>query len=64
MNQYSNFDPVINNVKNPTLRAVLKCKDHSSILAIQKNCKNRTNFSFEEMNLASIVKEIHNLKIN
>ena len=64
INQYSNFDPVINNVNNPTLRAVLKCKDRSSILAIQNNCKNRPKFSFEEMNLASIEKEIHNLKIN
>ena len=64
INQYSNFDPVINNVKDPILRAVLKCKDHSSILAVQNNCKNRTKFSFEEMNLASIEKEIHNLKIN
>ena len=24
INQYSNFDPVINNVKDPTLRAILK----------------------------------------
>ena len=64
INQYSNFDPVINNVKDPILRAVLKCKDHSSILAVQNKCKNRTKFSFEEMNLASIEKEIHNLKIN
>ena len=55
---------MINNVKDPILRAVLKRKDHSSILAVQNNCKNRTKFSFEEMNLASIEKEIHNLKIN
>ena len=36
INQHSNFDPVINNVKDPTLRAILKYKDHPSILAIQK----------------------------
>ena len=40
INQYSNFNPVINNVKDPNLRAILKCKDHPSILAIQNNCKN------------------------
>ena len=38
-NQYSNFDPMINNVKDPTLRAILKYKDHPSILAIQNKVK-------------------------
>ena len=33
INQYSNFDPVMNNVKDSTLRAILKYKDHPSILA-------------------------------
>ena len=64
INQYSNFDPVINHVKDPTLRAILKYKDHPSILAIQNKCKNRIKFAFEELDLASIEKEIHNLKIN
>ena len=64
INPYSNFDPMINHVKDPTLRAILKYKDHPSILAIQNNCKNRIKFAFEEIDLASIKKEIHNLKIN
>ena len=64
INQYSNFDPVINNVKDPTLRAIVKYKDHPSILAIQNNCKNWIKFAFEEMDSARIEKEIHNLKIN
>ena len=34
INQYSNFDPVINNFKDPTMRAILKYKDHPSIHAI------------------------------
>ena len=34
INQYSNFDPVINHVKDPTLRAILKFKDQPTILAI------------------------------
>ena len=55
---------MINNVKDPTLRAILKYKDHPSILAIQNKCKNRIKFAFEEMDLASIEKEIDNLKIN
>ena len=49
---------MINNVKDPTLRVVLKYKDHPSILAIQNNCKNLIKFAFEELDLASIEKEI------
>ena len=64
INQCSNFNPVINHVKDPTLRAVLKYKDHPSILAIQNKCKNGRKFAFEEIDLASIEKEIHNLKMN
>ena len=60
----SNFDSVINNVKDPALTAILKYQDHPSILAIQTNCKKRINFDFEEMDLESIEKEIQNLKIN
>ena len=37
IDQYSNFDPVINNVKDPTFRAILKYKDNSTILAIENN---------------------------
>ena len=55
---------MINNVQDPTLRAILKHKDHPSILAIQNNCKNRIKFAFEGMDLSSIEKEVDNLKIN
>ena len=37
IDQYSNFDPVINNFKDPTFRAILKYKDNSTILAIENN---------------------------
>ena len=53
-----------NHVKDPNLRAILKYKDHPSILAIQNNCKNGIKFALEEIDLASIEKEIHNLKMN
>ena len=46
---------MITNIKDPTLRAVLKYKDHPSILEIHK-CK--------EMDLESIEREIHKLQIN
>ena len=43
INQYSNFDPVINHVKHPTLRAILKYKDHPSTLVIQNDFENGIN---------------------
>ena len=46
------------------MRAVLKYKHHTSIPAIQNNCKNGRKFAFEEIDLASIEKEMHNLKMN
>ena len=47
-----------------TLRATLKYKERPSILAIQNTYKNQIKFTFEEMDLSSIKKEICNLKIN
>ena len=46
------------------MRAILKYKDHPSILAIQNKRNNQIKFAFEEKDLASIEKEIHNLKIS
>ena len=32
--KYSNFDPVINDAKDPTLRTILNYKDHPNVLAV------------------------------
>ena len=55
---------MINHINDPALIAIVKYKDHSSFFAIQNNCKKGIKFAFEEIHLASIKKEIHNLKIN
>ena len=55
---------MIDNVKDSTLKVILKCKEHPSILAVQNKCKDRFQFVFEEMDFESIENEIHNLKIN
>ena len=34
ISQYSDFDPIIENVKDPTLKAILKYKKHPSILVM------------------------------
>ena len=46
------------------MRAFLKCKDDLSILAIQNRFKSQIKFTFKEMDLASIEKEILSYKIN
>ena len=46
--KYSVFDPMIDKVKDPTLRAIVKYTDHPVILAIQSKCKNQIKFAFEK----------------
>ena len=46
---------VTKNTKDPVFKAILKCKNHPSIFAIQKYNKNKT-FHFEEMNIGKIRK--------
>ena len=38
--QCSDFDPIIVNVKDPTLKAIIKYEKHLSILAIKTNNRN------------------------
>ena len=44
--QYSDFDPIIVNVKDPTLKAILKYEKHLSILPIKTRCNRNGAFSF------------------
>ena len=44
------------------MRAILKYKDHPSILTIQNKFQNQIKFNSEEIDLASIEKEVPNLK--
>ena len=41
--QYSNFDPIAQNIEDPTLKAIVKYKNHPSILTIQTTYKGRIN---------------------
>ena len=63
---YSDFDPIMKNIKDSTLKVILKCKNRSSILAIRTKCKCNNNvvFSFSEVSLKQIEKEISLLKLN
>ena len=64
ISQYSDFDPVIDNVKDPTLKAILKYKKHPSILAIKTKSNRNGIFSFRAVRFKEIEREIRLLKLN
>ena len=64
ISQCSDFDPIIENVKDPTLKAILKYEKHPSILAIRTKCNRNGAFSFKEVSFKEIETEIRLLKLN
>ena len=50
ISRYSEFDPVTENIADPTFKAIFKYKDHPSKLAIQSHCEKET-FRFLEVNI-------------
>ena len=56
--QYSDFDPIIENVKGP------KNKKQPRILAIRNKCNRNSIFSFKEVNFKLLVTKISRLKLN
>ena len=64
ISRYSDFDPTVENVKDPTLKAILKYKKHPSILAIRAKCDKNGAFSFTEVSFKEIETEIRLLKLN
>ena len=64
ISQYSDFDPIIENVKDPTVKAILKYEKHPSILAIRTKCNKNGAFSFKEVSFEEIETEIRLLKLN
>ena len=59
--KYSEYDPSIDRVENRTIRAILKYRNHPSILAIRERKKAQINFCFKEVSIEKIQKEILNL---
>ena len=64
ISQYSDFDPIIENVKDPTLKAILKYEKHPSILAIRTKSNRNGAFSFKEVSFKEVETEIRLLKLN
>ena len=61
--EYENLDRSFENVEDPVLRAILKCKNHPSITVIKEKAKNSV-FSFYEVDKDKIKKEINRLNKN
>ena len=61
--EYENLNSNIENIKDPVFRAILKYKNHPSIIAINEKSKN-AKFSFHEVNNEKIAKEIRRLNKN
>ena len=59
--KYSEYDPSIDRVENRTIRAILKYRNHPSILAIRQRKKAQISFCFKEVSIKEIQKEILNL---
>ena len=59
--KYSEYDASIDRVENRTIRAILKYRNHPSILAIREPKKAQIKFCFKEVSMEEIQKEILNL---
>ena len=55
--KFNSNNSVTENMNGPVFKAILKYKNHPSILAIQKYSKNKT-FHFEEVNIGEVEKAI------
>ena len=54
---YDDFDPIIENMKDPVYKAILKYKHHPSILEI-KDIRENSIFCFKEITIEGIEKKI------
>ena len=64
--EYSNCEPLPNNISDPVLKCVVKYMNHLSILAIVQVCNKhpRLPFSFPKINREEILREMLKLKIS
>ena len=44
--QYANYDPIANNISDPILKAIVRYRNHPSILTIREVCKKSHKLSF------------------
>ena len=64
ISKYSKYESFIDNVEDQTLGAILKYKNHPSIITTQNKFKNGDVFYFRELEKEEIQKQICNLNNN
>ena len=62
ISEYSDSNPLAENIPHPIFKAILKYKNHPSIISI-KNARNGPGFYFCEVSANDVFKEIKRLKI-
>ena len=55
-------DSIIENVKDPTIKAILKYRKHPSVLTITRKTKSSPVFTFNHITKEDVIKEIKNLE--
>ena len=62
--QYTEEEPISQNIDDPLIKAIVKYRKHPSIIAIKEKCDSGLSFSFSKVERVEIMKEINNLKTN
>ena len=62
--RYSNNEPFLDNVKDSTIKAIRKYRNHPSIAAIRNQWKSRASFSFTEVGKKEVKHLILNQDVN
>ena len=57
-------DSICENINDPLLKAIVRYRNHPSIVAIKKFCNSKPHFSFKTVQKEEILKELNNLNIN
>ena len=55
-------DSIVENVRDPTLKAILKYRKHPSILAIKRRIKSSPVFTLNHITKEDVIKEIKKLR--
>ena len=58
--RFPDSDPLIRNIKDPTLKAILKYRKRPSTILVESKYRYASSFSFVEVNEADIEKDILN----
>ena len=57
--QYNVDDPIWENINDPLLKAIVRYRNHPSIVAIKTFCDSKSHFSFKNVQKEEILKELN-----